>query len=285
MQNGLYRIELGPISFNIKVNNYSFIIQQSVWESTTENDARLVHTHKAYELFALVDGEITVITDNGRTIYNDCLVIIPPELRHYVIYRNTSAVILNFSPIEVKGHSGIYKSVTSGIENGITVLPMNDNEGFYCRRLLDEESEPRVIDGRPHLISMLFSEMIMPFINEDNGSAPKHGSHHTAIIESFICKNASGNVLLVELARELHLCPKQTSRIIRKEYGCSLAELVRKQRISVATVMLTKTDMSIHEISASVGYESAKDFRLNFKRICGIPPSEYRKKIQASENN
>ena len=42
------------------------------------------------------------------------------------------------------------------------------------------------------IISVIFSiaaVMIMPFINEDNGSAPKYGSHHTAIIESFICKN------------------------------------------------------------------------------------------------
>ena len=277
MQNGLYKIKMGVIDFDIKLNHHSIVVQPSIKENTTDNYFHRIHTHNHHELFAVISGEITVVTKEDRTTYKNQIIIIPPNFHHYIVYNDTTIVILKFTPIEVKGHSKIYEKIISVFSDNISIFPLNNTEKFYLQELMNTDKRTSVIDTHPHLIILLLSELVSPLISEENIHIHKKAEHYTTTIDRFIGDHSSEKIYLKDVANELHLCPKQTSRIIKKEYGCNLAKLVHKKRISIAILMLTNTNMSIHEISASIGYESAKDFRVNFKRICGVSPTEYRK--------
>ena len=59
--------------------------------------------------------------------------------------------------------------------------------------------------------------------------------------------------------------------------GCMLNEAEMKHRMEKAAELLAKTDISISEVSARVGYESQGKFSATFKEFYNMIPSEYKK--------
>ena len=113
-----------------------------------------------------------------------------------------------------------------------------------------------------------------------DGSLPKteesRRTKHINIIDVYLSEHYAESITLTELSRELYLCEKQISRIIRKEYGCSLSELINRRRLAVACMLLKYTNMPICEIADAVGYEYENYFFTVFKKAYGITPMKYR---------
>lgn len=80
------------------------------------------------------------------------------------------------------------------------------------------------------------------------------------------------------LAKKAGLSPKYYSQLFKKEYGIGVHDFLTEIRIGKAKELLVKTSDSLRAISASVGY--ADEFYLSrvFKKIVGVPPTNYRRK-------
>lgn len=64
-----------------------------------------------------------------------------------------------------------------------------------------------------------------------------------------------------------------------KQYtGMNFVNYLKKIRIEEAKRLLEETDEKIIDISKMVGYDNDKHFMKIFKSVCGVSPSEYRKK-------
>lgn len=63
----------------------------------------------------------------------------------------------------------------------------------------------------------------------------------------------------------------------KEQFGVTFMEDVIRARIEYAKMLLRTTDMSVHDISAQCGYRSYEHFARQFKRECGITPTEYRR--------
>lgn len=63
---------------------------------------------------------------------------------------------------------------------------------------------------------------------------------------------------------------------MRNMLGISPADFIRNVRLKRAAQMLTDTSLSITEISDRVGFATARNFSLQFKKMFGLLPSEYR---------
>jgi len=69
------------------------------------------------------------------------------------------------------------------------------------------------------------------------------------------------------------------SRLFKQITGTNLINYINEVRLNKAKEMLKNNKIKIHEIAASVGYESASYFTQFFKRALKISPQEYRDKI------
>ena len=85
-------------------------------------------------------------------------------------------------------------------------------------------------------------------------------------------KNAS----LAELADLLHYDISALSREIKRKTGKKYSELLLEKRLSQASFLLKNTDMTVDEISVSVGYENKSFFYSQFTKKFGISPRKYR---------
>ena len=98
-----------------------------------------------------------------------------------------------------------------------------------------------------------------------------------AEVKRLIAENLSvGNLQRDELAALVHVSPGYLGRIFKKKTGLALTDYITQKRITVAKQMLSKTNLSITDISNRVGISYSSYFTKIFKEQTGITPQEYR---------
>ncbi len=91
----------------------------------------------------------------------------------------------------------------------------------------------------------------------------------------------TGPLTVERIAEHLGASPRSLQRHL-SEQGVSLRELVEESRIGVAKVLLSKTDLAVHEIARRTGYATSSGLARAFTRYAGCSPSAYRKMMHVS---
>lgn len=91
-------------------------------------------------------------------------------------------------------------------------------------------------------------------------------------------KNYSNQFKIDELASKIYLSPHYFRKIFREVTGLTPVEYINKLRISKAIQLLRESDMTISQISETVGISEINYFSRLFRLVVGCSPSEFRKK-------
>ena len=70
-------------------------------------------------------------------------------------------------------------------------------------------------------------------------------------------------------------------RIFKEYTGFTITEYVNTLRIKKATQILETSNLSISDVAAELGFESASYFKRIFKKIMNVTPLKYRKTHQS----
>ena len=81
---------------------------------------------------------------------------------------------------------------------------------------------------------------------------------------------------LSSVARTYKVSLAYVSECVRAETGKTYKELLQKHRLETAARMLRRSDMTIQQIIAQVGYENTSYFYRLFRTYYGQSPREYR---------
>ncbi|WP_343716188.1 helix-turn-helix domain-containing protein [Inquilinus sp.] len=82
----------------------------------------------------------------------------------------------------------------------------------------------------------------------------------------------------VAAAGGLH--PTNAMAVFKRVLGMTIAQYIRRQRLSRAMMMLVDTDLSIAEVAFGCGYGSLSQFYEEFQRHCRSTPRQYRLKFR-----
>lgn len=96
----------------------------------------------------------------------------------------------------------------------------------------------------------------------------------------YLEQNYNRNISLEELAEQVYLNPKYLCRLVKKETGENITDIVSKLRIEKAKEMMADVRLKTYEISNSVGISDSRYFSQLFKKITGVTPSEYRSTLK-----
>ncbi len=121
-------------------------------------------------------------------------------------------------------------------------------------------------------------QVITKAIHELEGkqlSATRYSNPKINRIASYIDVHISENITLDHLSRIIGLSTGHLSKLIRKETGMRLFELVTQTRIEKAKILLTNSEYNVSEISSMVGYKNYIMFYKAFKKSEGISPTDY----------
>ena len=96
-------------------------------------------------------------------------------------------------------------------------------------------------------------------------------------ITGYINNNYSENITLADISERYYISPCYFSRTFKSLCGLSFTEYLNNVRIKAAEELLGNTDMSITDISETVGFSGSTHFDRVFKKITGVSPTAYRK--------
>lgn len=92
----------------------------------------------------------------------------------------------------------------------------------------------------------------------------------------YIDQNLDKEISLEEMADYVSVSPFYLSKLFKDEKGVTFINFITDKRLDKSRELLSKSDLSIKEITAQIGYNDQNYFSRIFKNKFGISPKEYR---------
>jgi AraC family transcriptional regulator len=99
-------------------------------------------------------------------------------------------------------------------------------------------------------------------------------------VAEYIQQNLEKDLPLAELAALVSMSPFHFARLFKGSTGLPPHRFVIRQRIAHARACLSTPDLSIAQISRSVGFRTPSHFTTVFRRVTGVTPRRYRLDIK-----
>ena len=97
-------------------------------------------------------------------------------------------------------------------------------------------------------------------------------------IHAYILDNLGERLTISELSRSFRIAPTSFKECFRELYGQSVHAYILGRRMERASELLSSTNMPVFQIAEAVGYGSASQFGVEFKRRYQLSPLVYRKR-------
>lgn len=226
-------------------------------------------------------GRGTIITQGTTHIVSQgqCFVFYPDAK---IFYEADPKDPWCYSWIAFAGTNAEYYFERAGVDRAGIVIAQFDRalmeEEFGKLMRLSPEDPAKDIKLLGHLHMIL--ACIARYAASHGGSeASTHASSYVKTAVQYIRSNYGENVSVDKLAKLLSLDRKYFSRIFKEVMKVSPNAFIANYRISKAKELLQRPDLSINEISISLGYGNQFSFSRAFKSNTNVSPTEYRKSL------
>jgi transcriptional regulator GlxA family with amidase domain len=107
-----------------------------------------------------------------------------------------------------------------------------------------------------------------------------HGDSVIERCQTWLAQNYERADIVAELVRRSGLPKRTFDRRFRAATGYSPLAYVQALRIEEAKQLLETGSARVEAVAREVGYEDAASFRRLFRRLAGMTPGDYRRKLQ-----
>lgn len=301
----LYQLPVGNIFFPASSKADNIIEAESIMPQELEVYAlkyiryivEKMHVHNFFEVNYVMTGTCRMIFENEvRSLKTGEFCIIAPCSRHDVTIDDNS-VVLSLMLRETTFETTFFKLLAqedllaaffrsilySGKEAANYMLFSTDNSEDIRNAIKDIFMECHVSDtysntcaiSRIHLLFSLllrrYADTIQFYDRQQN--AGEH-SNFTQVLK-YIQKEYQ-SISLSELSEVFHYNPAYMSRLIKKNTGRTLLDILTDLKMTKASDLLLHTSLNIEEVATLSGYQSVDHFSRLFKKLHGLSPREYR---------
>ena len=103
-----------------------------------------------------------------------------------------------------------------------------------------------------------------------SGTNPQTVHVVRAIEERF----AEADLSIRSVAHDLGVSTEHLCRLLKRHTGSTFVAILRRTRVRAARHLLQSTTLSMKQIADRVGFRSASRFDHDFRKICGVSPTE-----------
>lgn len=296
-----YSVVFSPLPTSANDNNIYF--DKSPVNLPCTDDFQTLHYHDRYEIGVCEKGEGLFLFENEVSYISEGdVVFITPKKRHYSRSLNrNSPCICRFVYIDAKVIEDLIAFVCKDNEKSAQILSSAEK---FIFPILNQSSDPggkailtelvRTCElGKNDLaalsdlrLALFLIDAHRSFIENSTISVQKTNDDKTiSAVAEYISINYDKNSTVDELAKICNLSESQLRRRFIRMYGIPPIAYKNQLRCKIAADLLVKTQMSISEISAHVGYSDISDFYRAFRKSFGISPTSYRATSQNNTHN
>ena len=236
------------------------------------------HCNAEYEYFIILSGKCRMdIEDREFFLSAADGILIPPKKYHVTLdmSEDFSNIVL---PFFLKSDTGEDVPSLCGETRAVKVSENSLSDARLLRKTMSERPlfYERQAEAR---FTLILTELLASLLSEttNHKSTAPIRDERLDKIDDFFERYANEDIVLSDLAKDLHLSARQTSRVLYRNYGMGFCEKRLLARMDKAAYLLRTTLLSVSKISEKIGYLSENSFFKAFKKIHGVTPIEYRR--------
>jgi AraC-like DNA-binding protein len=125
---------------------------------------------------------------------------------------------------------------------------------------------------------IFYSVMIREGLQKDGTASIPYQLDFMTSVSDFIEENLHKKLSTKEVSDHFLYSVEHFCRLFKNNFGCNFQDYLSRYRIEKAKTMLKNSDLTVSEISESVGFNSFSYFTKCFREYTSLTPSQYRKK-------
>lgn len=127
----------------------------------------------------------------------------------------------------------------------------------------------------------VFAQYLADFASREALARCSEDPSAVASAKQFVQAHVEEPFTLAQVVRHVNVSRFYFCRLFKKATGMTLTEYVCRVRVEKAKSLLVDPSLRISEIIYAVGFGSIPQFNSVFKRIVGMPPTEYRETLRS----
>lgn len=247
------------------------------------------HWHEDLELLYVIDGELKY-TVNGKSIIlhrgeGICVNSKRIHSNHSIPGKSCAYYCSVFHPSLLASSKYIEQTYLTPLlgPNSFDYLLLNHNDWTHIiideLERLFEESDPKcteldILETSFRIWKNIYKHVEAP-ITTNEPASPKIGAFKSMML--FIQEHYNEKISLEDIAAAGNMGKTLCARLFKEYVSKTPGEYLIYYRIQKSIELLTKTDLSITEISYATGFSSASHYTKTFHEMMGCTPLKYRK--------
>lgn len=201
-----------------------------------------------------------------------------PELAlKYICEKNPDVVIVDINMPSMDGLTLIHKAQENGCTSTFIILTAYRDFSFAQDALRMNVKDYIVKPVNPEEIIQIFSRLKLSLPqNSDCPAESSASANKFHEILDFINEHLAEKLTLQHISDTFFLNRNYICNLFKKELNCTFSQYLTDLRLKKACALLTKTSMTITEISMQCGFSDEFYFNKVFKKSEGISPGVYR---------
>lgn len=263
------------------------INQFSVFYGTTNGQP---HLHSFFEILYVEKGSLyhsVSAKEENVMKEGDFIFIDIGTIHDYTAIDDVSVINIVFTPDlfipgmqDCSSIAELFKKYKLNLEPLLISFPVNtimhdDNKTILNMIYFLREKAENPLSLTSTIIRHSLISLFMHITEPEYQDKPHLSSITEALLKLVDNHYAEPN-LLTRATNELNYTASYISSIFKKDFGITFSDYLMQYRINIAKQLLRTTDMSITDISASVGYSDIKFFRDLFKKHTNMTPRQYK---------
>ena len=112
---------------------------------------------------------------------------------------------------------------------------------------------------------------------------PPQMDRRIRVVVEYLHANLCTRISVAELARSVNMSRWHFCHLFKAETSQSPSQYMATLRMREAQTMLAKTFLSVKEIRAKLSNIDRSHFSREFRKFCGLTPTEFRKRLNMSQ--
>lgn len=129
-------------------------------------------------------------------------------------------------------------------------------------------------------LSEVVSEFVAPLLDALAERATRMSEYEELL--RLIRESPPAVLRIDDLAEKLHASRSAVSRGFHRKMGLSLKQYILKVQLQRAHELLQMTDRTVESVARELGYDAPNYFYRFFKKMTGLTPNEYRRRLERS---